>query len=69
LRTINVGFISGLYPDVGGTYFLHRLRGSLGIFLALTGMYLCSVFVPIIWICNATLPPIYIVYDHYSHQY
>jgi enoyl-CoA hydratase/carnithine racemase len=27
----------GLFPDVGGSYFLSRLPGSLGIYLALTG--------------------------------
>ncbi|XP_038045845.1 3-hydroxyisobutyryl-CoA hydrolase, mitochondrial-like [Patiria miniata] len=27
----------GLFPDVGGGYFLPRLRGKLGLFLALTG--------------------------------
>ena len=27
----------GLFPDVGGGYFLCRLRGALGTFLALTG--------------------------------
>jgi enoyl-CoA hydratase/carnithine racemase len=27
----------GLFPDVGGTYFLNRLPDSLGLFLALTG--------------------------------
>ncbi len=27
----------GFYPDVGGTYFLPRLEGKLGIWLALTG--------------------------------
>jgi enoyl-CoA hydratase/carnithine racemase len=27
----------GLFPDVGGGYFLCRLRGALGAFLALTG--------------------------------
>jgi enoyl-CoA hydratase/carnithine racemase len=29
----------GLFPDVGGTYFLSRLNGELGMFLALTGIY------------------------------
>jgi enoyl-CoA hydratase/carnithine racemase len=27
----------GLFPDVGGTYFLNRLPDNLGLFLALTG--------------------------------
>jgi len=27
----------GLFPDVGGGYFLPRLAGQLGIYLALTG--------------------------------
>lgn len=27
----------GLIPDVGGGYFLPRLQGQLGMFLALTG--------------------------------
>ncbi|TKR68250.1 hypothetical protein L596_024256 [Steinernema carpocapsae] len=27
----------GLFPDVGGSYFLSRLRSNLGMFLALTG--------------------------------
>ncbi|MBV7316809.1 enoyl-CoA hydratase/isomerase family protein [Shewanella sp. NIFS-20-20] len=27
----------GLYPDVGGSYFLNRMPGKLGLFLALTG--------------------------------
>jgi enoyl-CoA hydratase/carnithine racemase len=27
----------GLFPDVGGSYFLHRLPGRLGLFLALSG--------------------------------
>jgi len=27
----------GLFPDVGATYFLSRLKGKLGIYLGLTG--------------------------------
>lgn len=27
----------GLFPDVGATYFLSRLKGSLGTYLGLTG--------------------------------
>ena len=30
----------GLFPDVGGTYFLTRLEGELGMFLGLTGQRL-----------------------------
>ncbi|XP_059621093.1 3-hydroxyisobutyryl-CoA hydrolase, mitochondrial isoform X2 [Phlebotomus argentipes] len=30
----------GLFPDVGGGYFLPRLRGKLGMFLGLTGVRL-----------------------------
>lgn len=33
-------FLAGLFPDVGGGYFLPRLQGKLGLFLALTGFRL-----------------------------
>jgi enoyl-CoA hydratase/carnithine racemase len=29
--------ILGLFPDVGGSFFLPKLQGELGTFLALTG--------------------------------
>lgn len=32
--------IIGLFPDVGGGYFLPRLSGKIGYFLALTGFRL-----------------------------
>lgn len=32
--------LTGLFPDVGGGYFLPRLKGKLGLFLALTGFRL-----------------------------
>lgn len=32
--------LPGLFPDVGGGYFLPRLQGQLGLFLALTGFRL-----------------------------
>lgn len=33
----------GLFPDVGGSYFLSRLKGKLGIYLALSGYRLKGV--------------------------
>lgn len=40
LVMIVIMFSAGLFPDVGGGYFLPRLRGKLGLFLALTGFRL-----------------------------
>jgi 3-hydroxyisobutyryl-CoA hydrolase len=33
----------GLFPDVGGSYFLSRLKGKLGLFLGLTGYRLKGI--------------------------
>lgn len=32
----------GFFPDVGGTYFLPRLRGNIGLYLGLTGARIAS---------------------------
>ena len=41
----------GLIPDVGGGYFLPRLKGRLGTFLALTGNFSALEIAP--WLlCN-----------------
>lgn len=39
-RSLFLFLITGLFPDVGGGYFLPRLQGKLGYFLALTGFRL-----------------------------
>lgn len=33
-------YVIGLFTDVGGGYFLPRLKGKLGVYLALTGFRL-----------------------------
>lgn len=35
-----VFFNAGLFPDVGGGYFLPRLPGKIGLYIALTGFRL-----------------------------
>lgn len=40
LLFVNTLSVVGLFPDVGGGYFLPRLPGKLGIYLALTGFRL-----------------------------
>ena len=37
--TILCFLYQGLFPDVGGGYFLPRLLGHLGLYLALTGNF------------------------------
>lgn len=38
----------GLFPDVGATYFLSRLKGKLGIYLGLTGHRLKGIILVIL---------------------
>lgn len=40
----------GLFPDVGMTYFLPRLRGKLGLYLGLTGHRLKGVWCVCVYI-------------------
>lgn len=46
----------GLFPDVGGTYFLPRLPGQLGMYLALTGARLKAADTVIAGICDLYIP-------------
>ena len=53
----------GLFPDVGGSWFLPRLEGALGIWLALTGVRLKGRDVPAAgiathFIASANLPEV-----------
>ena len=47
----------GLFPDVGGSYFLSRLPGHLGAFLALTGTTLRGADAVYAGLADAYLPP------------
>lgn len=46
----------GLFPDVGGTYFLPRLPGQTGLWLGLTGTRLRTVDVVATGICDHFMP-------------
>ncbi|XP_016842356.1 3-hydroxyisobutyryl-CoA hydrolase, mitochondrial [Nasonia vitripennis] len=46
----------GLFPDVGGTYFLSKLKGKLGLFLGLTGHRLKGVDVLLAGIATHYVP-------------
>lgn len=46
----------GLFPDVGGTYFLPRLPGQLGMWLGLTGARLRAEDTLRAGVCDAILP-------------
>jgi enoyl-CoA hydratase/carnithine racemase len=47
----------GLLPDVGGSYFLSRLPGSLGLYLALTGTQIRASDALYARLADAYLPP------------
>tara|TARA_B100000676_G_C18082549_1_gene852330 strand:- start:1756 stop:2796 length:1041 start_codon:yes stop_codon:yes gene_type:complete len=46
----------GLFPDVGGSWFLPRLPGELGMYMAMTGARLKSADCIYAEICDAYLP-------------
>ncbi len=47
----------GLFPDVGGSYFLSRLSGALGAYLALTGAQLRAADALYVGLADRYLPP------------
>jgi enoyl-CoA hydratase/carnithine racemase len=47
----------GLFPDVGGSYFLSRLPGALGIYLALTGSQIRAADALYAGLADYYLPP------------
>ena len=46
----------GLFPDVGGTYFLNRLRDGVGLFIGLTGARLSGADAVAIGLAEALIP-------------
>ena len=46
----------GFFPDVGGSYFLPRLPGETGLYLALTGNRIKKRRLPVEWPCHSLLP-------------
>ncbi len=47
----------GLFPDVGGSYFLPRLPGALGLYLGLTGAQIRGVDALYAQLADVYLPP------------
>jgi len=47
----------GFFPDVGGSYFLSRLPGALGIYLALTGVQIRAADALYSQLADVYLPP------------
>ncbi|MGH8492268.1 MAG: enoyl-CoA hydratase/isomerase family protein [Moraxellaceae bacterium] len=46
----------GLYPDVGGSYFLSRVRGRLGLFVGMTGVHLNAADALFIGLADVAVP-------------
>lgn len=46
----------GLYPDVGGSYFLSRVRGRLGLFIGMTGVHLSAADALFIGLADQAVP-------------
>ncbi|MEE2688171.1 MAG: enoyl-CoA hydratase/isomerase family protein [Pseudomonadota bacterium] len=46
----------GLFPDVGGSWFLPRLPGEIGMYLAMTGARLTAADCVYVKICDAFVP-------------
>jgi enoyl-CoA hydratase/carnithine racemase len=46
----------GLYPDVGGSYFLPRVRGRLGLFIGMTGVHLNAADAIFIHLADVAVP-------------
>lgn len=46
----------GLFPDVGGTYFLSRLKGGAGLYLALTGARLSAADLRYLGLATHSMP-------------
>lgn len=46
----------GLYPDVGGSYFLSRVKGRLGLFVGMTGVHMNAADALHIGLADRALP-------------
>lgn len=46
----------GLYPDVGGSYFLSRVKGRLGLFVGMTGVHLNAADALFIGLADMAIP-------------
>lgn len=46
----------GLYPDVGGSYFLSRVKGRLGLFIGMTGVHLNAADALFIHLADVAIP-------------